>query len=113
MSRAPTLRFWHTRVVVTTSLTGTVAAVGDPGASRLVLLIVLMLVGLGAGLLAVAVWLWRATRVDPPSLAVLEVMGERRYARADIANRQALVDGARGQAAVEAEQEPPLPSDHG
>lgn len=95
------------------ALTGMVAAVGDPGASRLVLLIVLMLVALGAGLIVIAIWLWRGTRVDPPSLAVLEVMGERRYARADAANRQALVDGARGQAAVEAEDEPPLPSDHG
>ena len=70
---------WHTRVVVSTVL----AAVGDPGASRLVLLIVIVLVALGLGLAALAVWLWRVTAPEPVALAVLEVMGERRFASAD------------------------------
>ena len=62
---------WHTRVVVSTVL----AAVGDPGASRLVLLIVIVLVALGLGLAGLAVWLWQVTAPEPVALAVLEVMG--------------------------------------
>lgn len=108
VSCASALRFWHTRTMWVASNTAVVAAVGDPGASRTVLVIVFALLALGAGLAALAVWLWRATRVDPPSLAVLEVMGERRFFRADLAGRQELIDAARGQAALETEAEPPL-----
>lgn len=104
------MRFWHTRDMSGHLSAVVFAAVGDPGASRLVLFIVLVLIAIGSGLVALAVWLWRATRVDPPALAVLEVMGERRFRRADAASRHELIDVTRGQAAVETEGEPPLPS---
>ena len=102
---------WHTRVVVSTVL----AAVGDPGASRLVLLIVIVLVALGLGLAGLAVWLWRVTAPEPVALAVLEVMGERRFASADEGERARLLEEARGVMAAEraGPEEGPVPSERG
>ena len=102
---------WHTRVVVSTVL----AAVGDPGASRLVLLIVIVLVALGLGLAGLAVWLWRVTAPEPVALAVLEVMGERRFASADEGERARLLEEARGAMAAEraGPDEGPVPSARG
>ena len=102
---------WHTRVVVSTVL----AAVGDPGASRLVLLIVIVLVALGLGLAGLAVWLWRVTAPEPVALAVLEVMGERRFASADGGERARLLEEARGAMAAEraGPDEGPVPSARG
>ena len=45
--------------------------------------IVLLLVVLGIALLMVAIWLFRLTRPDKELLAPLEVMGERKWRRAD------------------------------
>ncbi len=104
---------WHTRGVLTAEAANVIAQVGDAGASRLVLVIVVVLLLLGVGLVVLAAWLWRATRVDPPTLAVLEAMGERRFRRADAATRQSMVDATRGAAAVESAEATPLPSDHG
>ena len=45
--------------------------------------IVLLLAVLGIALLMIAIWLFRLTRPDKELLAPLEVMGERRWRRAD------------------------------
>jgi hypothetical protein len=92
-----------------------IAAVGDPGASRLVLAIIVVLVLIGVGLAGVAVWLWRRTTPEPVALAVLETMGERRFRTGDDAERLRLLEEARG--AIGAERVAPdtgaVPSDHG
>lgn len=59
------------------------AAVGDPDANRTVTSIIVLLVALGVILVVLAVWLRRATRPDPRSLAPLELMGQRRWRRSD------------------------------
>ena len=104
---------WHTRGVLRANAAHVIAQVGDAGASRLVLVIVVVLVVIGIGLVVLAGWLWHATRVDPPALAVLEAMGERRFQRADAATQQAMIEATRGAAAVESAEGTPLPSDHG
>ena len=58
-------------------------SVGDPDGTRAVTSIVALLVVLGVGLVMLAVWLFRVTRPDPEVLAPLEVMGERKWRRAD------------------------------
>lgn len=104
---------WHTLGVTRADAAIVIAQVGDAGASRLVLILVVVLLLIGAGLVVLAGWLWRVTRVDPPALAVLEAMGERRFRRADAATQQMLIDATRGAAAVESADGTPLPSDHG
>ena len=66
--------------------------VGDPTAARLVLLIVITLVVVGFALIAVAVWLVRSTRVDPPELAVLELMTTHAYLAADVEERERMIE---------------------
>jgi flagellar basal body-associated protein FliL len=66
--------------------------VGDPTAARLVLLIVITLVVLGLALIAVAVWLIRSTRVDPPEMAVLELMTTHAYLSADTEEREQMIE---------------------
>ena len=55
-----------------------------------VVVIVVVLLGLAVGLGALAVWLWRVTAVDSPSLMVLEQMSSRRYQDADEDERAVL-----------------------
>lgn len=82
---------WHTSGVVLASISAPIVltwtpaflAVGDPGRTRTVLAAVLFLIAIGVGLLVLAGWLVRSTRVDPEVLAPLEVMGERSWRRAD------------------------------
>jgi hypothetical protein len=62
---------------------GAFGSVGDPDGTRAITAIVALLVVLGLGLVMVAVWLFRVTRPDPEVLAPLEVMGERKWRRAD------------------------------
>ncbi len=59
------------------------ASVGDPDGTRTITAIVALLVVLGIGLTMLAVWLFKTTRPDPELLAPLDVMGERRWRRAD------------------------------
>ena len=66
--------------------------VGDPTAARLVLLIVITLVVVGFALIAVAVWLIRSTRVDPPEVAVLELMTTHAYLAADTKERERMIE---------------------
>jgi hypothetical protein len=60
-----------------------VASIGDPDGTRTITAIVALLVVLGVGLVMLAVWLFRTTRPDPELLAPLDVMGERKWRRAD------------------------------
>lgn len=76
---------------VTTTLMTFIATIGDPDGTRTVTSIIALLVALGLGLIMVAVWLHRRTRPDPELLAPLELMGERRWRRADpVAQRRRL-----------------------
>jgi hypothetical protein len=59
------------------------SSVGDPAGTRTVMSIVLLLAVLGIALVMVAIWLFRLTRPDKELLAPLEVMGERKWRRAD------------------------------
>lgn len=59
------------------------AAIGDPDGTRVVTSIIALLVALGLALAMLAVWLFRSTRPDPELLAPLEMMGERKWRRAD------------------------------
>lgn len=65
--------------------------IGDPDGTRTVTSIIALLVALGLALAMLAVWLHRTTRPDPELLAPLEVMGERKWRRADpVAQRRTL-----------------------
>ncbi|MEK9937676.1 MAG: hypothetical protein VW552_02995, partial [Ilumatobacter sp.] len=79
--------------------------VGDPTAARLVLLIVITLVVIGSALIAVAVWLVRATRVDPPEVAVLELMTTHAYLSADTEERERMIERVLAEV-NDAEEEP-------
>jgi hypothetical protein len=59
------------------------SAVGDPDGTRTVTSVVALLIVLGIGLVMLAVWLFKVTRPDDDLLAPLEVMGERKWRRAD------------------------------
>jgi len=59
------------------------SSVGDPAGTRTILSIVLLLAVLGIALIMIAIWLFRLTRPDKELLAPLEVMGERKWRRAD------------------------------
>jgi hypothetical protein len=59
------------------------SSVGDPAGTRTITSIVLLLTVLGIALLMLAIWLFRLTRPDKELLAPLEVMGERKWRRAD------------------------------
>lgn len=56
---------------------------GDPEGTRTITAIVLLLAVLGIALVMLAFWLFRLTRPDKELLAPLEVMGERKWRRAD------------------------------
>ena len=70
-------------------------AVGDPAATRTVYTTVVLLVVLGIGLAALAVWIHRRTRPEPELLAPLEEMDSRRWRSRDPATRGRLLDEAR------------------
>jgi hypothetical protein len=59
------------------------SSVGDPEGTRTITAIVLLLGVLGIALVMLAFWLFRLTRPDKELLAPLEVMGERKWRRAD------------------------------
>ncbi len=89
-------RAWQTGAGVTTDLRPPInllATIGDPDGTRTVTSIIVLLVALGLALVMVAVWVYRTTRPDPELLAPLEVMGERKWRRADpVAQRRTLDD---------------------
>jgi hypothetical protein len=59
------------------------SSIGDPEGTRTITSIVALLIVLGIGLAMLAVWLFKVTRPDKELLAPLEVMGERKWRRAD------------------------------
>jgi hypothetical protein len=59
------------------------SSVGDPEGTRTITSIVVLLAVLGIALVMIAIWLFRLTRPDKELLAPLEVMGERKWRRAD------------------------------
>lgn len=69
-------------------------SVGDTSASATVLIIAVVLLALSIALAGLAIWLWRVTAVDDPSLSVLEEMSSRRYREADSAQKALLRTGA-------------------
>lgn len=77
-TKNPTLSMLSASVAFTV-----LGSVGDPEGTRTVSSIIALLVALGLALLMLAVWLRRTTRPDPEVLAPLEVMGERKWRRAD------------------------------
>ncbi len=80
-------------------LTNLLATIGDPEGTRTVTSIVALLVALGLALTMVAVWLYRTTRPDPELLAPLEVMGERKWRRADPVAQRRTLDAVRPEGA--------------
>lgn len=75
--------------------TNLLATIGDPDGTRTVTSIVGLLVAIGLALTMIAVWLWRTTRPDPELLAPLEVMGERKWRRADPVAQHRTLDDVR------------------
>lgn len=71
------------------------ASIGDPDGTRTVTSIVGLLVALGLALTMVAVWVFRTTRPDPELLAPLEVMGARKWRRADPVAQRRTLDAVR------------------
>lgn len=57
--------------------------IGDPGRTRTVYAAIAFLIAIGVGLLVLAGWLIRSTRVDPEVLAPLELMGQRSWRSGD------------------------------
>lgn len=75
--------------------------------------VALGMVVLGVALLAVTLRFWRSAGEDPAVLAPLEVMGDRRFARADTEGRAAILNGVRpGDAEHPAEIVAPPVLDH-
>ena len=58
------------------------------------------LVTLGLVLLLLTIWWWRSTRPESAVLGPLEVMSERRFARAHDSDRRRMIDGHRPQGAL-------------
>jgi hypothetical protein len=76
-----------------------IASVGDPDGTRVVSSIVALLTVLGIGLVMLAVWLFKLTKPDRELLAPLEVMGERKWRRADPVWQRRRLDEVRPPAA--------------
>ncbi len=89
-----------TLLLATASVAGTVGTVGDPEGTRAISSIIALLVAMGLALAMLAVWLHRSTRPDPELLAPLEMMGERRWRRADPVWQRRRLDELRPDGAV-------------
>ncbi len=69
--------------------------INDTGSTRLVYLLALALVLLGAGLVAITVWFWRNSRPEPQLLAPLEVMEATKFRRMSRLEQRRLLDSVR------------------
>jgi len=58
-------------------------------------LVGLALIAVGAALLVVTVWFWRASRIDDPVLGPLEVISSGEFKAADEATRREMLRQAR------------------
>ncbi len=73
---------------------------GDPGSTRLVYAMVAGLVVVGVAFLLLGIWLFRQTRYDPPVLAPLERMGDKKWRRqSDPATQRRVLDEVRPEGA--------------
>ena len=70
-------------ITSTAALALLASSVGDPEGTRTITSIVVLLAVIGIALVMLAWWLFRLTRPDKELLAPLEVMGERKWRRAD------------------------------
>ncbi len=68
--------------------------VGDPASTRRAYLVIAGLIVLGMALAGFTIWFWRSTRPEPVALARLEMMGLRRWERADYTDRKNWLDNA-------------------
>ncbi|MFM8016794.1 MAG: hypothetical protein ACKPCO_12160 [Actinomycetota bacterium] len=59
------------------------------------MLVGLALIAVGAALLVVTLWFWRASRIDDPVLGPLEVIGSGEFKAADEATRREMLRQAR------------------
>ncbi|MFM7392695.1 MAG: hypothetical protein ACKO2R_09625 [Actinomycetota bacterium] len=59
------------------------------------MLVGLALIAVGAALLVVTVWFWRASRIDDPVLGPLEVIDSGEFKAADEATRREMLRQAR------------------
>jgi FtsZ-interacting cell division protein ZipA len=75
-------------------------AAGDPEANRVVYGVVIALVVIGLVLIAIAVWVFRQTRVDRELLAPLERMSDRSWNKRDPATQRRMLDEVRPDDAV-------------
>lgn len=74
-------------------------AVGDPVRTRTVYSAMLFLIAIGVVLLALTVWLVRATKAEPEYLAPLELMERRKWRRADPVAQRRMLDAVRPEGA--------------
>jgi hypothetical protein len=73
---------------------------GDPGSTRLVYAMVAGLLVVGVAFLFLGIWLFRQTRYDPPVLAPLERMGDKKWRRqSDPATQRRVLDEVRPEGA--------------
>ncbi len=84
-------------------------AAGDAASSRTVYAMVISLVVIGVALVVIAVIVYRRTRVDPPVLAPLERMGDRKWRKSDAEARRLQLDQARPLGVVPAAESEPEP----
>jgi hypothetical protein len=84
-------------------------AVGDPVRTRTVYAATLFLVAIGAGLVALTIWLVRVTRHEAEYLAPLELMASRRWRRADPVAQRRMLDEIRPEGAEPLSPSPPPP----
>ena len=71
------------------------ADIDDDSTTRRIQLVAGGLAVLGVALAGVTIWFWRSTRPDPEPLAPLELMGTRKWRRADPIERRHLLDEVR------------------
>jgi hypothetical protein len=85
-------------------------AVGDPVRTRTVYAAMLFLIAIGAGLVALTIWLVRVTRHEPEYLAPLELMAARRWRRSDPVAQRRMLDEVRPDGAEPLAPSAPPPS---
>jgi hypothetical protein len=85
-------------------------AVGDPVRTRTVYAAMLFLIAIGAGLVALTIWLVRVTRHEPEYLAPLELMASRRWRRSDPVAQRRMLDEVRPEGAEPLSPSVPPPS---
>lgn len=73
-------------------------------------IVALLLIALGGGLSVLTWWFWTTARPEPVSLAPLEIMSDRGYAKASEDERKQMIDSARDLVRVAARPQEPRQS---